>query len=236
MSRKAFRIGKFLNEVEKSRVILSKPSVAEGGAGGLRPYQKALMVGKCVGLGGFWAAENILLLTRGSSFLLRDDPDAQKSLAGRAQRTGARFYFAGSVAFFLMSVRDIYEHDRKVEERAKDPGATAEELEKVSGRERGGAGAGGRANLIGGGTKRAPQPPNTPPPPSPSPAQLQLKRFSLYVNLTKSICDMIVFSNITGVDLHRKFRGKPLSEGIVSVAGLASASTVLFNNYPKAKK
>ncbi|GMI34832.1 hypothetical protein TeGR_g9869 [Tetraparma gracilis] len=195
MSRKAFRIGKFLNEVEKSRVILSKPSVAEGGAGGLRPYQKALMVGKCVGLGGFWAAENILLLTRGSSFLLRDDPDAQKSLAGRAQRTGARFYFAGSVAFFLMSVRDIYEHDRKVEERAKDPGATAEELEK-----------------------------------------LQLKRFSLYVNLTKSICDMIVFSNITGVDLHRKFRGKPLSEGIVSVAGLASASTVLFNNYPKAKK
>jgi len=65
---------------------------------------------------------------------------------------------------------------------------------------------------------------------------LQLKKFGYYVSLMKSVCDCIVFSNISGVDLHRKYRGKPLNEGIASIAGLGSASTVIWNNYPKAKK
>jgi len=96
MSRKAFRIGKFLNEIEKIRKLMARPTFdpLEGDekdervkpANALRTYQKALMILKCVGLGGFWVSENILLLTRGSSFLYRDDKDTQKSLAKTAQQ------------------------------------------------------------------------------------------------------------------------------------------------------
>jgi hypothetical protein len=215
MSRKAFRIGKFLNEFEKIRVLLDRPtydpreadeeageegdeSVTERAAppaGSLRTYQKVLSIAKCVGLAGFWTAENILLLTRGASFLYRDDKDSQKSLARTAHETGTKFYFCGSIAFFIMSMRDILNHEKKIAAVLASKEETSdEELEA-----------------------------------------LQKKKFDYYVALTKSICDMIVFSNIAGVNLHKKYRGKALNEGVVSVAGLVSASTVLYNNYPKAK-
>ena len=207
MSRKAFRIGKFLNEFEKIRVLLNRPthdpdSGSPAAANSLLGYQKALMIAKCAGLAGFWTAENILLLTRGSSFLYRDDPSSQKSLARTAQHWGARAYLMGAVAFLVQSVRDLVNHEKKI------AAATS--------------GSAGKDDDEGAATDAVLK-------------ALQVKKFSLMVSLTKSVCDCIVFSNITGVDLHRKFRGKPLSEAIVCMAGLGSAATVLFNNYPKAK-
>lgn len=60
----------------------------------------------------------------------------------------------------------------------------------------------------------------------------QEKQFTLFVALVKSLCDVIVFSNNTGVDLWKKYRGRPLHEGLHCLCGMVSASVVLYNNYP----
>ena len=44
---------------------------------------------------------------------------------------------------------------------------------------------------------------------------------------------MSVFSNMPGIDLHLKYRGKKMNEGVQSVFGITSALTVIYNNYPK---
>jgi hypothetical protein len=61
---------------------------------------------------------------------------------------------------------------------------------------------------------------------------IKKEQFSLFLGLLKSCCDVIVFSNNPGVDLHQKYRGKKNHEGIHCVCGLVSAGTVLFNNFP----
>lgn len=62
--------------------------------------------------------------------------------------------------------------------------------------------------------------------------KLQRKHFKNSLALLKSCCDVIVFSNSTGVDLHIKYRGKKMNEGFQAVCGIASACTVLYNNFP----
>lgn len=49
----------------------------------------------------------------------------------------------------------------------------------------------------------------------------------------KAICDVTVFGN--NIRLFEKITGKKLNEGIASLAGLGSAITVIFNNYPRVK-
>jgi hypothetical protein len=51
----------------------------------------------------------------------------------------------------------------------------------------------------------------------------------------KSCCDVMVFSNNPGIDLHKKWRGKKNNEGIHCLLGLISAGTVLYNNFPDSK-
>jgi Peroxisomal biogenesis factor 11 (PEX11) len=63
-------------------------------------------------------------------------------------------------------------------------------------------------------------------------ASIKAEQFSLFLALLKSCCDVIVFSNNPGVDLHQKYRGKKNHEGLHCVCGLVSAGTVLFNNFP----
>lgn len=60
----------------------------------------------------------------------------------------------------------------------------------------------------------------------------QEKQFTLFVALVKSVCDVLVFSNNAGVDLWKKYRGRPLHEGLHCLCGMVSASVVLYNNYP----
>jgi len=64
-------------------------------------------------------------------------------------------------------------------------------------------------------------------------AKRQEKRMSLILNLVKSACDVIVFSNNPGVDLHQKLRGRKNHEAIHSICGVISASTVLYKSFPK---
>lgn len=61
--------------------------------------------------------------------------------------------------------------------------------------------------------------------------QAKKKHTKLCLAMLKSCCDVTVFSNNPGVDLHLKYRGKKMNEGIQCVAGITSALTVLYNNY-----
>lgn len=55
-------------------------------------------------------------------------------------------------------------------------------------------------------------------------------QFVHVVVLTKSICDVLVFGNLT--KFWKKSFGRPLPELLHCIAGLTSASTVLYNNFP----
>lgn len=61
------------------------------------------------------------------------------------------------------------------------------------------------------------------------------KYFLRVVALVKSVCDTIVFSNNPGVDLHKKYRGRKMHEGLHCLLGILSASTVIYNNLPQKK-
>ena len=66
--------------------------------------------------------------------------------------------------------------------------------------------------------------------------KIEQKHFELFLALVKSICDVTVFSNNPGIDLHLKLRGKKNHEGLHCLCGLISASTVLYNNFPNASE
>eukprot|EP00980_Cylindrotheca_fusiformis_P027112 scaffold18886_cov108-Cylindrotheca_fusiformis.AAC.3 len=65
--------------------------------------------------------------------------------------------------------------------------------------------------------------------------KLKEKQFSLFLSLLKSCCDVTVFSNQPGIDLHKKLRGKKNHEGFHCLCGLISAGTVIYNNFPDSK-
>ena len=60
----------------------------------------------------------------------------------------------------------------------------------------------------------------------------QEKQFGLLVALLKSVCDVLVFSNNPGIDLWKRYRGRPMHEGFHCLCGIVSASAVLYANYP----
>jgi hypothetical protein len=60
------------------------------------------------------------------------------------------------------------------------------------------------------------------------------KHFDSFVALTKSVCDVLVFSNNPGIDLWQQQIGHKMHEGFHGLFGLISASAVLYNNYPAA--
>lgn len=59
--------------------------------------------------------------------------------------------------------------------------------------------------------------------------------FSCVISLLKSVCDTLVFGNNPGVDLYLKCRGHRMHEGLHSIFGMISASTVLYNSFPVKK-
>lgn len=65
-------------------------------------------------------------------------------------------------------------------------------------------------------------------------SKFQQKLAKLAVALLKSCCDVLVFSNVTGMNLHKNIRGVKMHEGFHSLCGIISASTVLYNNFPDA--
>eukprot|EP00520_Triparma_pacifica_P004078 CAMPEP_0118650448 /NCGR_PEP_ID=MMETSP0785-20121206/10255_1 /TAXON_ID=91992 /ORGANISM="Bolidomonas pacifica, Strain CCMP 1866" /LENGTH=280 /DNA_ID=CAMNT_0006542829 /DNA_START=170 /DNA_END=1008 /DNA_ORIENTATION=- len=203
MSRKSFRFGKTLNEVHKIRNCLKRPTLEEVERVGdetkespqqsnaLPLYRKVLMIGKMIGLAGFWTGDNLYFLTKGAGFIHHDDDAKRGRLAKRAQETASRFYFAGAICQLFENLENVRRHWKALE-KAQIDYVDDTDLKK-----------------------------------------LQLKGFEIYVSLFKACCDTVVFSNIAGVDIWKKRRGKKLNEAVVSLAGLGSASTVIWKNWPK---
>jgi Peroxisomal biogenesis factor 11 (PEX11) len=57
-------------------------------------------------------------------------------------------------------------------------------------------------------------------------------QFDLFLALSKSICDVLMFSNNPGVDLWQRHTGRKLPEGLHAVCGIMSAATLLVKNFP----
>ena len=60
------------------------------------------------------------------------------------------------------------------------------------------------------------------------------KQFLITLDLIKSCCDVLVFSNNPGVDLWEKYRGSKLHEVVHCIGGMISAAVVMYNSYPNA--
>ena len=82
-------------------------------------YKKACMAGKILGLAGFWAADNVVFLCKGTPFLHPTEPGRRKSLAKRAYDIGARAYFCGAVFHLVQSAVDLRRAMREVREERK---------------------------------------------------------------------------------------------------------------------
>ena len=204
-SRKAFRLGRSLLEVQKLsdlgfwEWLVGFKSCDSNGDPAWKILGNSF---KTLGLLGFWAFDNASFLT-GSGVL--DDFSIQEpklrvhkrqQLATSCSILANRSYFAGSVAGLVTSWISYRKHREKLRELMirQDPENRDEKVIK--------------------GAKQ--------------------EQFVLFLALVKSCCDVLVFSNNPGIDFWTKARGKKLPEGLHCVAGLLSASTVLYNKYPDA--
>lgn len=184
---------------------------------------------KLLGLMGFWAFDNFSFLTT-SGFL---DPihlgnhnnSATKSnsvTSVRARRkkwaseNAARCYFMGGLAGLYVNLRSFWIHRN---------GALAEARRKYHD----GSTSDDGNNDDNGVAEVQQQRRN-------ALKKIEQKHFELFLALVKSICDVTVFSNNPGIDLHLKLRGKKNHEGLHCLCGLISASTVLYNNFPNASE
>lgn len=199
------------------------------------PFWKVLSsTCKLLGLAGFWAGDNISYLH--STGFLSDERrhHRQGNMLGSAKVASlfaARCYFFAAVSGLYMNFRDWYSHrngalskaieelqmcrcrkeaikipENKSEGRSLDkPNVALEEFELQK-----------QVKFLEEKLKNVEQ-----------------KHAQICLALMKSCCDSIVFSNNAGIDLHLKYRGKKMSEGVQSVCGIISALTVLYNNFPK---
>ena len=176
---------------------------------------------KLLGLMGFWAFDNLSFLTS-SGFLDPITSDGTKSNNAttttirtkrkqRASEYAGRCYFVGGLAGLYVNLRSFWIHRNGAlaEARRKhhDESATAsnDKDDDDNGARRGAL------------------------------KKIEQRHFELFLALLKSICDVTVFSNNPGIDLHLKLRGKKNHEGFHCLCGLISASTVLYNNFPNAE-
>ena len=168
---------------------------------------------KLLGLMGFWAFDNMSFLTT-SGFLDPFQGDAKShavirtSRKKRASEYAARCYFTGCLAGLYVNIRSFWIHRNGAlaDARREYHSAAATSSDK---KEEDGA--------------------------SLALKKVEQKHFELFLALLKSVCDVTVFSNNPGIDLHLKLRGKKNHEGFHCLCGLISASTVLYNNFPNAE-
>jgi hypothetical protein len=62
------------------------------------------------------------------------------------------------------------------------------------------------------------------------------QQFVLFLAVLKGVCDVLVFSNNPGIDWWKRHTGRKMHEGVHCVCGLVSASTVVYNTFPDAVK
>eukprot|EP00574_Skeletonema_japonicum_P000195 CAMPEP_0201739892 /NCGR_PEP_ID=MMETSP0593-20130828/46018_1 /ASSEMBLY_ACC=CAM_ASM_000672 /TAXON_ID=267983 /ORGANISM="Skeletonema japonicum, Strain CCMP2506" /LENGTH=709 /DNA_ID=CAMNT_0048234187 /DNA_START=46 /DNA_END=2176 /DNA_ORIENTATION=- len=175
---------------------------------------------KLFGLMGFWAFDNLSFLTS-SGFLdpistttttTHDDTAAIRTKRKqRASEYAARCYFMGCLAGLYVNLRSFWIHGNGplVEARRRYESVITTSSDGKEGDESGNA-----QHAL---------------------KKTEQKHFELFLALLKSLCDVTVFSNNPGIDLHLKLRGKKNHEGFHCLCGLISAGTVLYNNFPNAE-
>ena len=170
--------------------------------------------GKILGLLGFWASDNMNFLLGTGAFddMSISDPNQRAAKRTKLQSLvstrGNQFYFGGSVAGFFTN---FYAYLKFWKDTLPEAEAKFQEGEE------GATSTEDRQRMHQQFKK------------------IKEKQFSLFLALLKSCCDLMVFSNMPGIDLHKKYRGKKNHEGFHCLCGLISASTVIYNNFPDAK-
>lgn len=176
---------------------------------------------KLLGLFGFWTGDNINFLSSTGFLDNHSVPDTERlakrtRLATLASIRANQAYFGGSMAGLFVNAYAYIrfrrtkvtqaEQELKAATCRKDGPTDDDDDDDSSMKE-------ARKRLV----------------------SIRKEEFSLALALLKSCCDIIVFSNNPGIDLHQKYRGKKNNEGLHCVCGLVSAGTVLFNNFPDKK-
>lgn len=210
-SRKAFRLGRSLLEMQKLSdqgvwewFLGSVSSYSSSNSGKENPAWKVLGNAlKTIGLLGFWAFDNASFLTGSGvvdDFSIHEPKlrvQKRQQLAASCSKLANRSYFVGGLAGLVVSWRSYLEHREKLRQLLIHQDPDDHDEEKV--------------------IRKAKQ-----------------EQFVLFLALVKSCCDVLAFSNNPGVDIWTKVRGKKMHEGVHCLAGLLSASTVLYNKYPDA--
>jgi hypothetical protein len=170
---------------------------------------------KMFGLFGYWTADNVAFLTSSGFF---DDLRADKAerlskrteLQTRASLFANRTYFGGALAGLMVSLKSYWDFRgvlQRLQRKLVEEEESSDDDEVFSHR---------KETIM----------------------ELQKakeKEFTHFLALLKSCCDVLVFTNNPGIDLWEKARGKKMHEGLHCVAGLVSASTVIYNNFPNKK-
>ncbi|KAG7349450.1 peroxisomal biogenesis factor 11 PEX11 [Nitzschia inconspicua] len=173
---------------------------------------------KMLGLLGFWLGDNVNYLS--SSGALDNYTFSQEERASRRQRWQTFASHKANQAYFMGAIAGLVTNAYAYHRFRKDKLAHAkkeyqESLQQSSDEEPDKEEQKHTLNQL---------------------KKLQEKQFVLFLALLKSCVDVTVFSNNPGIDLHQKFRGKKNHEGFHCLCGLISAGTVLYNNFPDAKK
>ena len=223
LSRKAFRLGRSLTEIEKLRKMSAfalimwhirraskavSPKENEQSPPPAPLWKTLGSALKIVGLIGFWAGDNVSFLASTGvfdDFSLAGPERASKrdAMQTRAASFANRTYLFGSFAGLFVAAKSYWL------QRVMDLRMAKEQLRTTESND---------TCRLEAATKLL--------------EKTEKEQFSLFLSLLKSTCDVIVFSNNTGTDLFTKMRGKRNHEVLHCLCGILSACTVLYNNFP----
>jgi Peroxisomal biogenesis factor 11 (PEX11) len=222
ISRKAFRLGRSMVEVDKLNQLGLATSIREwwksSNVMDTSLSTKLSSVIKILGLAGFWAGDNMNFLTSigfldgiiytTSNEISPDDRTCQQIRQVRQHQWAFRAnqsYFIGSLAGLWMNSLNLYRYRQDYLHPAYQLWLDAKSLDE----------------------KRLAQ------------EQIRLVRerlFCVTLDLLKSCCDVLVFSNNPGMNFWEKYSGRKLHEVIHCIGGMISAAVVMFHQYPNRPK
>mmetsp|Transcript_22674 Transcript_22674/g.33199 ORF Transcript_22674/g.33199 Transcript_22674/m.33199 type:complete len:346 (-) Transcript_22674:31-1068(-) len=233
-----FSLSSFIDE---QKLVVSADG-ADNSSSSPPPLWKVLAsLFKLIGLGGFWAGDNIAYLYASGFLTDASPPSTQRTMtssktlptkSGRGKDAAifaARSYFFAAVSGLYLNSREFLRYRNGPLRKAMD------DVTKFKMQDR---------KVRAGGRQKEDVCTTTNLAYDEHEHQRELDRLedelemakrkhaSICIALLKSCCDTIVFSNNQGIDLHLKYGGKKMNEGLHCACGIASALTVLYNNFP----
>lgn len=189
------------------------------------PLWKVLLtMCKLIGLGGFWLGDNLSYLYS-SGFLEKSTASLKQKPQQSYALFATRSYFLASISGLFLNLRELLTHRNgplkiaitnmeKQKLKMKNCSGDDENMNKAL-----------KMHYEEQELQRLENVLN----------KVKQKHSTICIALMKSFCDVIVFSNNPGVDLHLKLRGRRMKEEVQSLFGIASALTVLYTNFPNRK-